>query len=129
MINTGDMNGDGLDDFAISAYRADPVDATTLVEYENAGIVYVFTSGASGVTALEDADMQVYGDLFSAYVGREMSTAGDVNGDGLADILIGARNRPTSGSVFLVSGDSSLPAELWLTNATARLDGDSSHRV
>ena len=126
VINTGDMNGDGLDDFAISAYRADPVDATTLVEYENAGIVYVFTSGASGVTALEDADMQVYGDLFSAYVGREMSTAGDVNGDGLADILIGARNRPTSGSVFLVSGDSSLPAELWLTNATARLDGDSS---
>ena len=44
-----------------------------------------------------------------------------MNGDGLTD-LVGARSRPTSGSVFLVSGSTSLPSEMWLQDATARLD-------
>ena len=125
VLNTGDINGDGIEDFAISAYRADPVDATTLVEYENAGIVYVFTGAVDSTTVLEDADLQLYGDVFSAYAGREMSKAGDVNGDGLDDFLVGARSRPTNGSVYLVSGDNALPAEMWLQDATARMDGQT----
>ena len=125
LVNAGDMDGDGLDDFAISSYRGDPIDPVSMGAVDAAGIVYVFTSGVSGLTALEDADMQVYGDVFFAYVGHDLFKAGDINGDGLSDLLVGARARPTNGSAFLVSGDNALPSELWLQNATARMDGNT----
>ena len=53
-----------------------------------AGIVHVFTSTVSGLTALEDADLQLYGDVFFAYVGHDLFKAGDINGDGLSDLLV-----------------------------------------
>jgi hypothetical protein len=123
--NAGDLNGDGIDDLAISANRADPIDPQSMGEVDAAGIVYVFTSTVSGVTSLEDADLKLYGDVFFAYAGQDLHRAGDVNGDGLTDFLVGARSRPTSGSVFLVSGSTSLPSEMWLQDATARLDGNT----
>jgi hypothetical protein len=126
LTNTGDMDGDGLDDFAIAAYRADPIDPTTMSEISAAGIVYVFTSAVSGVTSLDDADLQLYGDVLEGYAGHDLFKAGDINGDGLADLMVGARLRLSVGSTFLVSGDTSLPSELWLRDATARLDGATS---
>ena len=100
VVNAGDMDGDGIDDFAISSYRGDPIDPISMGEVDAAGIVHVFTSTVSGFTALEDADLQLYGDVFFAYVGHDLFKAGDINGDGLSDLLVGARSRPTSGSVF-----------------------------
>ena len=123
VVNAGDMDGDGLDDFAIGANRADPVNPQTMSEIDAAGITYVFTGSVSGVTSLDDADMKVYGDVAFAYSGHDLFKAGDVNGDGLSDLLVGSRPRPTAGSAFLVSGDTALPSELWLQDATARFDG------
>lgn len=123
--NAGDLNGDGIDDLAISAYRADPIDPQSMGEIDAAGIVYIFTSAVSGVTSLDDADLKLYGDVFNAYAGRDLHRAGDVNGDGLTDFMVGARSRPTNGSVFLVSGSTALPSEMWLQDATARLDGNT----
>jgi hypothetical protein len=95
-------------------------------EISAAGIVYVFTSAVSGVTSLDDADLQLYGDVLEGYAGHDLFKAGDINGDGLADLMVGARLRLSVGSTFLVSGDTSLPSELWLRDATARLDGATS---
>ena len=130
ILNTGDMNGDGINDVAIAAYRDDPIDPNTNAEISNAGIVYLFFGPLTGTPTTADADLVLYGDVFSAYVGRDISRAGDMNGDGFADILVGARNRPTNnltanGTAFLISGDSALPAEMWVDEATAQLDGEN----
>ena len=125
LVNAGDMDGDGLDDFAISSYRADPINPQTMSPVDAAGITYVFTGTVSGVTSLDDADMKVYGDIAFAYSGHDLFKAGDINGDGLSDLLVGARARPTNGSSFLVSGDTALPSEMWLQDATARMDGNT----
>jgi hypothetical protein len=101
----GDINGDGLADVVVGAPRAEP------------GDVFVF-SGASGAVArvLGTPGTQ---DMF----GWSAASAGDVNQDGVPDIIVGAPNASPrgvedGGSAFVFSGaDGSL---LW------RFDGEAS---
>jgi hypothetical protein len=74
----GDVNGDGVGDIAIGAPNADPGGRG------NAGMVRVF-SGADG-SRLYDYTGSVGGEM----LGKALVGPGDVNGDGLADLLIGA---------------------------------------
>jgi len=77
----GDVNGDGYDDVIVGAFRYD----TALTEY---GRVYVYHGSAVGVSAM--ADWIADGDQASAGFGSSVSTAGDINGDGYDDVIIGA---------------------------------------
>ena len=94
----GDVNGDGVDDFAISAPR------TSFLETVADGVFIVFGS-TDGPTRIDlDQIGQPGGDslgyrIFSSdstffnrsAFGEVLSAAGDVNGDGFADLLIGAQ--------------------------------------
>jgi Bacterial Ig-like domain/Laminin B (Domain IV)/FG-GAP repeat/RTX calcium-binding nonapeptide repeat (4 copies) len=105
----GDVNGDGLDDLLIDALLADPDGRTSAgeaylvfgtVEGTQASLNLSSLNGTNGfVLAGAAAD-----DLF----GREFSAAGDVNGDGFADLFIGASsadpNGSASGQSYLVFG-------------------------
>ena len=76
----GDINGDGFADVIVGA-PADGVDATT------SGSVRVF-SGVDG-SVLYDFEGDSVGDRF----GGSVSAAGDVNGDGVPDLIVGASHR------------------------------------
>jgi hypothetical protein len=87
----GDVNGDGYDDVIVGALRESPSDSPS-----EAGRAYVF-SGATGSVLLtlvspnEEEDGQF---------GRAVSSAGDVNGDGYGDVIVGAHFESPGSSPF-----------------------------
>jgi hypothetical protein len=98
----GDVNGDGYGDFIAGAYTFGlDVSAPT-------GRVCVFMGAANGPTATpwtKDGDQD-----FSEY-GYSVASAGDVNGDGFSDVLVGARRygngQVDEGQAYLYLGSAS----------------------
>lgn len=87
--NAGDVNGDGFDDLIIGAKFADPNGSAS-------GASYVVFGKADG-TAVDLSDVEqgtggfvINGVLAFDNSGLSVSDAGDVNGDGLADLIVGA---------------------------------------
>ena len=81
-----DVNGDGFDDILIGAYEED-------YHGNYAGLTYLIFGKASGWrmnTVLSASDASFYGEWENDRSGNSVAGAGDVNGDGYDDILIGA---------------------------------------
>ena len=81
----GDVNGDSYSDVIIGALFVEPICDLECSEY---GRAYVYHGSIAGLSLLE-AWQSEYGQN-NADLGWEVSTAGDVNGDGSADVIIGA---------------------------------------
>ena len=82
VAGAGDVNGDGYGDVVVGAYANDGAGT-------NAGEAYVYHGSASGLSASPDWSDQ--GEAVGDYFGYSVAAAGDVNGDGYADVIVGAR--------------------------------------
>lgn len=109
----GDVNKDGYDDWLVSApYH------TNGESYE--GVAYLFYGGTGPLSTTPAWTQEP--NLPFTYYGWSVSTAGDVNGDGYSDFLIGAPGWDDSfnheGSVSLFLGSATVPshapARMWL---------------
>ncbi len=99
----GDVNGDGLDDIIVTADNADPNGSSS-------GAGYVVFGKADG-NAVEASDINagfggfaINGITAGDFLGYAVDGAGDVNGDGLDDIIIQAGNAVPDGEVYVIFG-------------------------
>lgn len=94
VASAGDVNGDGLTDILVSA-------AGGTNGQVNEGLVYAYLAGASGFTATPTL---LERNVANGGFGYSAATAGDVNGDGYADVIIGAPGINTGGAAYVYFG-------------------------
>ena len=98
----GDVNGDGFSDVVVGAFRYDNGHAEE-------GRAFLYLGSASGLSATPSWNAE--GDQDGANFGRVVATAGDVNGDGFADVIVGANSfdneQPNEGRAFVYHGSAS----------------------
>ncbi|MGB6048950.1 MAG: FG-GAP-like repeat-containing protein [Flavobacteriales bacterium] len=99
VCSAGDVNGDGFSDVLIGAPRQ-------AFLYPDQGRASIHLGSAMGVTASED--WIGWGPAANARMGNAVALAGDVNGDGYSDVVVGASDRNLGagyeGAAYLFSG-------------------------
>ncbi|WP_323192388.1 hypothetical protein [Halostella sp. PRR32] len=124
MAEAGDVNGDGESDLLVGAPRRH--DNST-----HAGSAYLFYGPVDeGDINLSDADVTFEGQQRADRTGVAVA-GGDLNGNGYADVVVGASHSNNSdgeryaGKVYVVSGGESLNGTVALGNDTTTIDGES----
>ena len=121
----GDVNGDGYADVIVGAYFYDAGQA-------DEGAAFVFLGSATGVADgnPSTAHAQLESDQADAGLGRSVSGAGDVNGDGYADVIVGAAGVAAGefneGAAFVFLGGTAGVADGNPSTAHAQLQSDQA---
>ena len=98
VASAGDVNGDGFADLIVGAPGAD-------TNHINSGASFVVFGKQSGfasnvkLSALDGTDgFKINGEAEGDQSGSSVASAGDVNGDGFADLIVGAARADPNGS-------------------------------
>ncbi|MBK7305565.1 MAG: FG-GAP repeat protein [Chitinophagaceae bacterium] len=102
VASAGDVNGDGYSDVIVGASR-----------YANSqsseGAFYVYHGSASGISSTPISIVE--SNNANAEMGASVASAGDVNGDGYSDVIVGApgysNGEVGEGAIFLFNGSAS----------------------
>ncbi|HTM46091.1 MAG TPA: FG-GAP-like repeat-containing protein, partial [Polyangiaceae bacterium] len=109
VAGAGDVNNDGYDDVIVGADHYE-----SIISQADEGRAYVFLGSGTGVAT--NPIWTAESNLASARFGAAVASAGDINGDGYADVLVGAPNytngasKTNEGRAYLYLGSSSGPA-------------------
>jgi len=88
-----DGDGDGTDDLLVVSYKSDEggFNRGKIVFYSGAHL------GERGAQSIADADVQIFGETGGDALGHSVDWAGDVDGDGISDLVVGAHGHSTTG--------------------------------
>ncbi len=121
----GDINGDSIDDLLIGAPSASPVVGYSGATY----VVFGSDQGLPSPLSLSDLDgdngFLIVGVNSYDESGASVSGAGDINGDGIADLIIGAPYAGAGAAYVVFGSDQGLPHPLSLSG----LDGNNGFRI
>ncbi|MEQ1893399.1 MAG: integrin alpha [Planctomycetota bacterium] len=117
VASAGDVNGDGYGDVLVGAINHDHGQT-------NEGGAFLYLGSATGLAT--DAAWTAESDQTNAWFGHSVASAGDVNGDGYSDVIVGAINYDhvlgNEGRAFLYLGSATGLA----TSAAWTDEGDQS---
>ncbi len=89
VASAGDLNVDGIPDIVIGSRRTDGISGGAYVVFGAAGI------GKNGELSLDELNgtngFRIAGDAVAVDLGNALSSVGDINNDGIDDIILGAR--------------------------------------
>ena len=120
VAGAGDIDGDALGDLIIGAYGEGSGDG------DLTGAVYLVYGLPSDEVSLADADGKLIGEAALDFAGQAVAAAGDLDGDGYDDVLVGAPGESSAfesaGAVYVVLGPVS--GVVSLADAHAKVVGE-----
>ena len=135
----GDVNGDGYDDFAVSAPSYDVSNPNNWV---NHGRVYIFFGGPArrtGTISAATADVKINGEYNTprwTFGADRLRCVGDVNGDGIKDFMTASPlNHPydgryyNDGRAYVFFGRNSWPSEISAASANIIIDAEAAFNI
>ena len=136
----GDINGDGVEDMLVGALNANqagtPNAGSTTVVFGKAGGGFASDMNLSTLSAADG--FRIVGQRISDQAGAEVSAAGDINGDGIDDLLIGAPGfdlnpfgwEINQGAAYVVYGrNTAVQGGFGTSLSVASLDGTNGFQI
>jgi len=126
VAGAGDFNDDGIDDVMVGADADDDGGGAS-------GVAFIFFGSPTleGIIDASLADVKLVGESVNDNFGISVSRVGDVNDDGVGDVIVGARRDDdgggNSGVAFIFFGSKEPPHLIDAANADIKLIGEAAN--